>query len=196
MSSLLAADFVTLPAADAVTLPPLPTTGFTIRFQVRFDDFDNPYPMCITTENNALQCHGLGRIYGSDQGCLCFYIHTESQSGPHGRGIMGTPHGRSRNEGWVKSKPLETGKWYTIELIKRSRRLAISVDNVISSSCDIPDHMSTADFIMKEPGDTIIAGHPQLSSNMDTNLHGEVQNVFVILDLDSEMETDGNFVLT
>jgi hypothetical protein len=145
---------------------------FAIRFRVRFDDFNNNYPMLVRSATNALQCHGLGPAYGSDQGRICLYIGTVSHIGPHGRGINGTPGGASENGGWVRSVPLTIGVWHKVCLKKTLRSLSIFVDGE-ESCCELDDSFATEDFYMKEPGEIYVAGDSRLA-NDEVCLHGEL----------------------
>lgn len=154
----------------------LNTNAFAVSFRVLFHDFNNNYPMCLTTETNALQCHGLGPAYGEDQGRLCFYIYTSSRKGPHGRGIRGTRSGQSNNQGWVKSIRLQTGVWHNVRLEKTRRSLSISVDDVMEI-CHVDDSFTEDDFNMIDPGRCIvgsgIAGNRQAPEHV---LHGELSD--------------------
>lgn len=163
----------------------LPVDEFTIRFRVIFQDFANDYPMLVKTENDSLQCHGLGPAYGEDQGRIGVYIATHSGKGPHGRGINGTPYGRSHNEGWVKSCQIKIGVWHDICVRKTRRSLSISVDGEISS-CEVPGHFRDSDFDMRLPTSVIVAGDSRLNS-MANRLHGELSDFTINREADIEI---------
>eukprot|EP00037_Helgoeca_nana_P021558 m.217506 g.217506 ORF g.217506 m.217506 type:complete len:263 (-) comp25690_c0_seq3:5102-5890(-) len=135
------------------TAEPLLCDAFAMTFRVKFTHFKNDFPMLVTSENGALQCHGFGPAYGGDRGRIGLYIYTKTRKGPHGRGITGTASG----EGWIKSVPLRTGVWHNIRIVKTRRTLSIAVDNDVVEET-IPDSMSDSDFDMKEPGRTVVGG--------------------------------------
>jgi hypothetical protein len=107
--------------------------------------------MCLTTENNALQCHGLGPVYGSQRGKMQFYIYTTSGKGPHGRGIQ------AAGGCLISNNTLTIGKWHYVKLEKASRSLSLTVDEDDFSTCQIPQSMTDAQFVMKAPGNCIVA---------------------------------------
>lgn len=154
----------------------LPCDSFVVTFRVHFDDFSNNYPMCFTTENGSIQCHGCGPTYGRDQGRICLYIYTKSGSGPHGRGISGTIGGASHNEGWVKSVPIKVGQWHDIKIEKTRRTLSIAVDGKISA-CEVPEDMSDSDFDMRTPGKCLLSG---LNEKAEHRLHGTVTDFRIL----------------
>lgn len=142
----------------------LPCDEFKFCFNVRFDDFDNDYPMCVTTETNALQCHGLGPVYGHNRGRMTVYLYTKSGKGPHGRGING-------DDGCVISAPLRVGVRHNVCVIKTRRTLSIAIDgNVVEHT--IPSSMADADFDMKSPGRTLVAQNTEPYHI----LHGKLQD--------------------
>lgn len=144
------------------------TTKFTISFRVKFYDFNNDYPTCVTTETDAFECHGLGPVYGSDQGYLTFYIYTNSGVGPYGRGIKGY-----HNQGCLKSaKRLSPNTWYDVQIIKTERSLSLIVDGLESIEyidSSIPDNQ----FLMKPPARLIVG------KNGANFLNGEIANLQV-----------------
>ena len=156
-------------AAEKAAHDELNCMAFAISFRVRFDNFDNNYPMCVTTEHNALQCHGLGPAYGDDRGRICVYLATQSGKGPHGRGILGT-EGRSKGEGWVRSVPLRVGQWHSVRVVKTRRTLSIAIDGQVVEAT-VPEALRDDDFDMKAPGRTLVAsgkGHHALHGNWQT----------------------------
>jgi hypothetical protein len=156
------------------TSEPLACDAFAFTFRVKFDDFHNDYPMLVTTENNTLQCHGLGPAYHGDRGRIGLYIYTKSGKGQHGRGIEGTRSGSSLNQGWVKSVPLRTGVWHDVRVVKTRRTLSIAVDNELVEET-LPASLTDSDFDMKDPGRTVVGG----GIDANTALHGTITD-FVI----------------
>eukprot|EP00035_Acanthoeca_spectabilis_P030582 m.9987 g.9987 ORF g.9987 m.9987 type:complete len:238 (+) comp4257_c0_seq1:1677-2390(+) len=148
--------------------------SFALSFRVKFDNFDTNYPMLVTTENGALVCHGLGPAYGSDRGRIGVYLYTKSGVGPHGRGIQGTPAGRSHNEGWVRSSPVAAGVWHTVRVAKTRRTLSLSVGGETMTET-IQDGIRDEQFDMKDPGYTLVGS----GTKRDLELQGEITD-FVI----------------
>lgn len=147
---------------------------FSFRFRVYFHDFNNPYPMCVTTETDALECHGLGSPYGADQGCIAVYLYTASRVGPHGRGITGY-----QNQGWVKGPKVTPNVWHTIKVVKTTRSLSISVDDVIATA-SIGANITDEQFVMKEPK-RIILGQG-VNPDASNQLHGEIADFEILND--------------
>lgn len=163
----------------SVTSHVLGQNAFTFSFHVKFDHFRNNYPTCVATETDALECHGLGPVYGSDQGYLSVYLYTTSCRGPHGRGITGY-----KNQGWVKScQRLNVGQWYHVEVKKTARSLSLTVDN-LESICYIPETMDSVDFVMKPPGRCIINGF----RSPEQTLCGQMRDFVVIDENENENE--------
>ena len=151
----------------------VPATKFTITFRVKFYDFNNDYPICITTETNAFQCHGFGPVYGSDQGYLSLYIFTNSGVGPHGRGIKGY-----KSEGCLKSaKPLSLNTWYNVQLVKTERSLSLIVDGLETTEY-IDSTISDKQFLMKPPGRLILGKNA--NGDRQNMFNGEIANVQVL----------------
>jgi len=153
----------------------LPCDTFIISFRVRFDNFSNNYPMCVTTETNAMQCHGLGPAYGSRRGRLTVYLHTVSGLGPHGRGIQG-------DDGCLISGPLVIGKWHSVRIEKTRRSLSLTIDGSDRSICYIPDSMLDSEFDMKIPGRCRVANLEE----REHILHGDLSDFIIYRDIGEE----------
>jgi hypothetical protein len=151
----------------------LPGDAFVVSFRVRFDDFNNNYPMCLSSQHNSLQCHGWGPAYGSNRNRIGFYIYTISGKGPHGRGITGIS-----SQGEVRSSPLNVGQWYNIRLEKTRRSLSIEVDGNVCK-CEIPESMSDEDFDMKPSGRCSSTSLFTPHDGVHHQLHGEISDFLV-----------------
>lgn len=146
---------------------------FTISFRVKFYDFNNDYPMCITSEMDAFECHGLGPAYGANQGYMGLYLYTSSGVGPYGRGIQGFDNG-----GWLKSpQKLSTHVWYHVQIVKKERSLSLIVDGL--ENIEYLDSTLRGDqFVMRSPGRLIVGEHSNKEKN--TWLNGEIVDIQIL----------------
>ena len=140
---------------------------FEIRCSVYFKDFDSNYPMIASTENNVFQFHGLGPVYGEDQGKIVFYLATTKNRGPHGRGT-----------GQIRSKEkLSLNEWHDVRVIKEKDKLHMEVDEILNTIL-LSEELNEEDFIMKETGNIILL--PKVKYDKSFFLNGKIRDFQVL----------------
>eukprot|EP00466_Bigelowiella_natans_P002383 jgi/Bigna1/82811/fgenesh1_pg.97_\ len=138
---------------------------FTLELEVKFTDFNNNYPMIVSTEsgNNVIFFHGMGPAYGANKGRVGFYYISAGNVGGHGR-CMGDVKTASK---------LSVNTWYTITVKKRDRCLSIHV-NGDTSAPKCTTSYTTAQCALKAHTATYVnSGHYTSAAHI---LHGDVRN--------------------
>eukprot|EP01098_Paradermamoeba_levis_P008437 TRINITY_DN3500_c0_g1_i2.p1 TRINITY_DN3500_c0_g1~~TRINITY_DN3500_c0_g1_i2.p1 ORF type:complete len:187 (-),score=53.33 TRINITY_DN3500_c0_g1_i2:48-560(-) len=161
------------------TLPEIHAHGlikFKISVWVKFDHFNQNYPLIATSGTGAFQLHGLGPAYGVDQGKVVFYLQTPGNVGSYGRGT-----------GQIRTlHALKPGQWHHILVEKELTSLSISVDGA-KCTVKLPAHISAGQFEMKPTGNILVK-----QGTGDMYLSGRVRDfVFSHDHVDHVVESQG-----